>query len=114
MTRFMPLPASTSAVHPAIIWRFASFCHALMYNIPTLIYLSPLAGYMTSYPTKTQHHQVWSLDKRGRNTVTYENAQVLHHTPLQSMVDCDQVAERAHGTFVNFTAHAQLTRIAQK
>ena len=111
--RFTPRTEITTTIHTAKTRQFAGLCHALLYNFPELLVLSVPTGTLTSYMERPPHHTSCVLDDSGKNLTVCTKNKTQSITPVDTMVDCDQVASRALFAQVHCAAHPTMTRITQ-
>lgn len=92
---------------------FGSFCVALLYNFPTLLYraIEPSALIATAPAVHLSHD--WLLHHDGTMISHFDTGMNCGVQPVSSMSDCDAAAATDSGTPVHFGAHPALTRVVQ-
>ena len=110
VTRFLPC---TDMATQLIAKRrhFGSFCLALAYNFPSIMYRAPLQGALVVYSAKVNHHHECLLDNRGASLSHFDTGIRGGTTIVDSMLGCDRAATRDSKIPVHFGAHPALPRV---
>ncbi|CAI5747023.1 unnamed protein product [Peronospora destructor] len=90
---------------------FGSFCLAIIYNFPSLVYRTIEPGALIAYSAKVHRHHDWLLNGDGISLSHFDTGMDCGVTPVTSMSACDTTASMASGTTVHFGAHPTLTRV---
>ena len=88
-----------------------SFCLALRYNFPSLIYRALEPGSLISYSTKVHQLHDWLLTSEGASLQHFDTGMECGLPSVSSMTAYDIAASSPSGTPVNFGAHPLLTRV---
>ena len=90
---------------------FRTFCLALLYNFPALVYRSVESGALIAYSTKVHQYHDWLLDRDSTSISHFDTAIEGRVVPVSSMSACDTAACLDSGTAVHFGTHLTLTRV---
>ena len=90
---------------------FGSFCLALLYNFPSLVYRPLEPGSVIAYSTKVHQFHDWLLTGDGKSLIHFDTGMECGVQPVASMEACDIAASTASKSPVHFGAHPALTRV---
>ena len=93
VTRFSPC-TDMSAQSIAKRRHFGSFCLALAYNFPSIMYRALPHGAMVSYSARVHQHHEWLLDEKGASLSYFDTGIRGGTTIVDSMLGCDRAASR--------------------
>ncbi|CAI5723214.1 unnamed protein product [Peronospora destructor] len=90
---------------------FGSFCLAIIYNFPSLVYRAIEPGELIAYSAKVHRHHDCILNRDGTSLSHFDTGMKCGVTPVTSMSACDTTASMASGTTVHFGVHPTLARV---
>lgn len=90
---------------------FGSFCLALLYNFPSLVYREKEPGSPIAYSTKVQRFHDRTLHSDGTSLSHFDTGMQCEVTPVASMSACDIAASTSSGTPGRISAYPLHARI---
>ena len=93
---------------------FGSFCLALLYNFPSLVYRALEHGSLIAYSTKVHQSHDWLLIGDGQSLKHFNTGMESGVKPVASIEACDIAASAASKIPIHFGAHPAITRVVHK
>ena len=90
---------------------FETFCLALLYNLPALVYWLVESRALIAYLTKVDQYHDWLFDRDGTSISHFDTGIEDGVVPVSSMSACDTAARLDSGTAVHFGAYPMHTHV---